>query len=242
MLKENERIDDLQYKGLKIIQNPDMFCFGLDAVILSDFSKQIKPGSTVIDFGTGTGILPILLSKKTENCKFIGIEIQKEVAEMAKRSVLLNKLENQIEIVNDDINNLDKKIKVDAVVTNPPYKQKNTGDTNINETQLISRHEIKCTLENIAQMAARVLDTKGAIYMVHRPERLVQILEVFKKYKLETKEIRMVYPYVDKAPNLVLIKAVKDANPFLKIQKPLIVYKKNGEYTDEILEIYNRKQ
>ena len=243
-LKENERIDDLEFNNLKIIQNEKEFCFGMDAVLLSDFAKDIKQNSKIIDFGTGTGILPILLSGKTENTEIYGIEIQEKMAEMATRSVKLNKLENRIKIVNEDIKNL-KNIfennKFDVVITNPPYKINNTGLKNENEGKLISRHEVKCNLEDIIISAKDMLKDKGVFYMVHRPERIVDICELLRKYKIEPKIIRFVYPKKEKEANLILIKAVKNARKFLKIEKPLIIYEENGEYTEEIFKIYNKE-
>lgn len=243
-LKENERIDDLEFKNLKIIQNEKEFCFGMDAVLLSDFAKDIKQNSKILDLGTGTGILPILLSGKIENTKIIGIEIQEKMAEMATRSVKLNNLENRIQIINEDIKNLNnifEKETFDVVVTNPPYKANNTGLKNEYEGKVIARHEIKCNLEDIIFASKNMLKDKGTLYMVHRPERIVDICEILRKYKIEPKIIRFVYPKAGKEANLILVKAVKNAKKFLKIEKPLIIYKENGEYTDEILRIYNKK-
>lgn len=241
---ENERIDDLEFKGLKIIQNKDGFCFGIDSILLSDFAKEIKKESKVIDLGTGTGIIGILLCMKTELSKIIGVEIQKEVYDMAKRSIKLNNLENKFEIINENIKNLENIIETgtfDAVVTNPPYKKIGTGLTNENEKKLISRHEITANLEDFIKVSSKMLKDKGTLYMVHRPDRMVDIIELLRKYKLEPKRIKFVYPNANKDANLILLKAVKNANPFLKIEKPLYVYNQNGEYTDEILKIYGKK-
>ena len=241
---ENERIDDLEFKGLKIIQNKDGFCFGIDSILLSDFAKEIKKRSKVIDLGTGTGIIGILLCMKTELSKIIGVEIQKEVYDMAKRSIKLNNLENKFEIINENIKNLENIIETgtfDAVVTNPPYKKIGTGLTNENEKKLISRHEITANLEDFIKVSSKMLKDKGTLYMVHRPDRMVDIIELLRKYKLEPKRIKFVYPNANKDANLILLKAVKNANPFLKIEKPLYVYNQNGEYTDEILKIYGKK-
>lgn len=241
-LKENERIDDLQYKGLKIIQNKKEFCFGIDSILLSEFAKEIKKESKIMDIGTGTGIIAILLSKKTEAKEIIGIEIQKNMAEMATRSVKLNNLENKIKIINDDIkniNNLFDKNSFDVIVTNPPYKKDNTGLKSDTEGKLISRHEIACTIEDIIKASNYLLKQKGTLYMVHRPERIVELCELLRKYKIEPKNIRFVYPKKDKEPNLILIKAVKNAKEFLKVEKPLFVYDDDGRYTEEILKIYN---
>ena len=243
MLKENERIDDLEYKGLKIIQNEKGFRFGIDSVLLSDFAKNIKTGSIVVDIGTGTGIISLLLCKKTSLNKIYGIEIQKEVAEMAQRSVELNGLEEKMEILNINIKNVFdvlEKNKFDVVVTNPPYKKANTGLKSEETSNLISRHEVECTLEDIAKQSYLLLKDKGEFYMVHRAERLVDILCTLRKNKLEPKVIRFVHSKQNNKPNLILIKSVKNAKEFLKIEKPLIVYKDSGEYTDEILKIYNK--
>lgn len=242
-LRENERIDDLELKNLKIIQNKNGFCFGMDSVLLSDFAKEIKKGSKIADLGTGTGILPILLCAKTQNTKVVGFEIQKEMAEMANRSVLLNDLQTRIEIICEDIKNLSKKYEkgsFNVIVTNPPYKKQGTGKINENDNKLISRHEITANLEDFILATSYLLKDQGSFYMVHRPERLADILVTLRNYKLEPKILRMVYPNQEKKPNLVLIKAVKNAKPFLKVEKPLFVYKKDGEYTEEILKIYNK--
>lgn len=242
-LKENERIDDLEYKGLKIIQNKDGFCFGMDSILISDFAKNIKKNSVVIDLGTGTGIIPILLCGKTELKKVTGVEIQTEVAEMAKRSIKLNNLESRFEILNDNIMNLNKyfdKQSVDVIITNPPYKKKDTGIININEKKLISRHELTAELEDFIKIAKDLLKDKGEFYMVHRPDRLVDIISLMRKYKIEPKIIRMVCPNKNKEPNLVLIKGIKNAKAFLKFEKNLYVYNDDGNYTDEIYKIYNK--
>ena len=242
-LKENERIDDLEFKNLKIIQNKDGFCFGMDSVLLSDFAKEIKKNSRIADLGTGTGILPILLSGKTENTKIVGIEIQKEVSEMANRSILLNKLENRIQIICEDIKNLKAKYEqgtFDAIVTNPPYKKIGTGKINKKDKKIISRHEITANLEDFISISNYLLKDQGSIYMVHRPERIADIFVLLRKYKLEPKVLRLVYPNLEKSPNLILIKAVKNAKPFLKVEKPLIVYTSEGNYTEEIFKIYNK--
>lgn len=243
-IKENERIDDLEYKGLKIIQNTEGFCFGIDAVLLSDFAKEIKNNSKVLDLGTGTGILSILLSGKTNLNKIYGIEIQEEVANMAQRSVQLNNLENKIEIVNKnikDLENIFEKNSFDAIVTNPPYKKINTGEKNEKENKLISRHEVTASLDDFIKISFNLLKDKGSFYMVHRPERLAEIIYKLKQNKLEPKIIKFVYSNVKSEPKLVLIKSVKNAKEFLKIEKPLFIYNEAGNYTDEILKIYNKK-
>lgn len=243
-LKENERIDELGINNLKIIQNKDGFCFGIDSVLLSDFAKSIKRDSEVIDLGTGTGIISILLSAKTSVKKIIGVEIQKNVAEMAIKSIKMNNLADKIEILNADIRNLVEIMNLnsyDAIVVNPPYIKNNTGLKNENKEKLISRHEVECTIEDIAKVSYKLLKDKGEIYMVHRPDRLIDIIQAFRKEKLEIKKMRLIYPKEGEAANLILIKAVKNGKPFLKIENPLYVYNKNGNYTQEIKEIYNKE-
>ena len=252
ILKEKEKIDDLEFNNLKIIQNKEGFCFGIDSVLLSDFAKEVKNDWIGIDLGTGTGIISILLTAKSNPAKIIGIEIQKEVADMAKRSVELNNLENKIEILNMNIKDIlndntktNSKLlreNYDFIVTNPPYKKLETGKINENEYKYISRHEAMASLEDFIQVSKYLLKDKGAFYMVHRPDRLVDIIELMRKYKLEPKKIRFVYSTIDKVPTLVLIKGIKNAKSFLNIDKPLIIYDSNGEYTEEIYKIYNKKK
>lgn len=244
LLKENERIDDLELNNLKIIQNNNGFCFGIDSVLLSDFAKDIRNNSKVIDLGTGTGILGILLCAKTNLDKIYGIEIQKEVSEMAKRSIILNNLEDKFEIINDNIKNLNKYFEdntFDAIVSNPPYKKDNTGIKNESEQKLISRHEITASLEDFVSISSIMLKNNGSLYIVHRPERLSDLLYLLRKYHLEPKRLRMVQSYNDSNPKLVLVKATKNAKSFLNIEKPLIVYHHDGTYTDEIFKIYNKE-
>lgn len=243
-LKENERIDDLEYKGLKIIQNKDGFCFGVDSVLLSDYAKKIKKNAKVVDIGTGTGIISLLLCKKTNLSKIIGIEIQEDVAEMANRSIKLNNLEDKFEVLNINVKNiLDilNPYSFDVVVTNPPYKKVDTGVKSFDKKQLISRHEVECTLEDVIEKSSKLLKDLGELYMVHRAERLVDIMCLLRKYKLEPKNIRFVHSKSEEKPSLILVRAVRGAKEFLKIDKPLVIYKENGEYTDEILEIYDKK-
>lgn len=243
-LKKNERIDDLEFEDLKIIQNIDGFCFGIDSVLISDFAKNIRKNSVVVDLGTGTGIISILLSKKTVAKKIYGVEIQKEVCEMAKRSVLLNNLQDKIEIINEDIKEISEKLGVqmcDVVVTNPPYKKYGTGLLNEKESKIISRHEKECTLEDVIKQSFKILKDKGSFYMVHRPDRLVDIIFLMRKYKIEPKELRIVYSNMTSKAVLILIKGIKNAGEELKLINPLYIYNEDGTYTDEILRIYNKK-
>ena len=242
-LKENERIDDLEFKNLKIIQNKEGFCFGMDSILLSDFAKEMRHHAKVLDLGTGTGIISILLCGKTDLKKVIGVEIQKEVAEMASRSIQLNDLQDKFEIINENIlnlNNIYENQSFDVIVTNPPYKKKNTGMINEKEKKIISRHEITANLEDFIKISKDLLKDNGEFYMVHRPERLVDILNLMRKYKIEPKILRFVYSDKNKESKLILIKGVKNGKPFLKVEKNLYIYDENGKYTEEILKIYHK--
>lgn len=239
-LLENERIDDLQRNGLKIIQKTDGFCFGMDAVLLSGFA-HVKRGEKVLDMGTGTGIIPLLLSAKTQGEHFTALEIQKEIAEMAARSVAMNHLEDKIEIVNGDIKEASRIFggaSFDVVTTNPPYMNDAHGLKNPTEVKAISRHEVLCTLDDVVREGAKVLKSGGRMYMVHRPHRLIEIITAMKQYKMEPKRMCMVHPFKDKEANMVLIEAVKGGGSWLKMEAPIIVYKEPGVYTDEIYSIY----
>lgn len=239
-LKENERIDDLQLNNLKIIQNKNWFCFGMDSVLLTGFASEIHKNSKILDLGTGNGVLALLLSAKIEGSKITGIEVQEKVADMAKRSVVLNNLENRIVIINLNVKDFKGQGLYDAVVTNPPYKEQGTGITNENNIKLISRHEIEGDLEDFIMTASKALKDKGSMYMVNRPERIIDIFENCRKYKLEPKEMQIVYSKINSKPSMVLIKATKYANKYLKVREPIYIYKDNGEYTDQVLKIYNK--
>lgn len=240
-LKENEKIEDLEIDGLKIIQNKDWFCFGIDSVLLSDFAKEIHKNSNILDLGAGNGILELLLSAKVPNSKITGIEIQEDVCEMAKRTIKLNKLEERIEIKNINIKDLKSDIKYDAVVTNPPYKENGTGLKNESIAKLIARHEILAELEDFIRVGSKCLKDKGAMYMVNRPERLVDIFIYARKYSLEPKKLRFVFSKINSKPVLILIKLVKYAKKYLEIKEPLYIYEEDGKYTKEIMEIYNKE-
>ena len=244
-LKNNERIDDLQFKDLKIIQNSQGFCFGIDAILLSDFAKNMKKSDLVVDLCTGTGVIAILLAGKTNAKKIIGVEIQKECADMAQRSVVLNNLEGRVEILNADLKLLKKEIPsatVDVVTVNPPYMKSGTGIVNDRDAVILSKHEVLCALDDVVKEAARLLKFNGEFYMVHKSERIADVFCTMRKYKIEPKRVRFVYPQIDKPSNLVLIEGSRSGKEFLKHEKPLIVYDKNKKYTDEIYEIYNMKR
>ncbi|MEG2246079.1 MAG: tRNA1(Val) (adenine(37)-N6)-methyltransferase [Romboutsia sp.] len=238
-LKETERIDDLQLKGLKLIQDTTGFCFGVDAVLLANFAK-VKKGAKIVDLGTGTGIIPTLIAGKSEASKIIGVEIQEEVYEMATRSVKLNNLEDRVKIINADIKTIDKELEVHGyhvVTSNPPYMHID-GIKNPNDKKAISRHEVKCNLEDVIKAASRLTMPKGKFFMIHRPTRLVDIIDLGRKYKLEPKQIQFIHPRAGKAPNLMLVEFAKDGKPELKILDPLYVYGEDGNYTEELRAVY----
>ena len=234
-----ERVDDLQ-NGFYVIQNPEKFCFGMDAVLLSGFAK-IRKNARVLDMGTGTGIIPILLKSREKGTHFTGLEIQEECADMASRSVAYNSLESAIDIVCGDIKEaagIFGAASFDVVTSNPPYMIGEHGLRNPYMAKAIARHEVLCTLEDVVSQASRVLKDRGHFFMVHRPFRLAEIFQVLMKYKLEPKRMQLVYPYIDREPNMVLIEACKGGNSRITVERPLIVYEKPGEYTRAILEIY----
>ena len=239
-LKPGERLDDLQIKGYEIIQSPGRFCFGMDAVLLSAFAK-VKAGECVLDLGTGTGILPILLAAKTKGKHFTGLEIQEESADMARRSVRHNQLEEQIDIVTGDIKEASQIFghgSMDVITTNPPYMIGQHGIQNDANAKTIARHEVLCDLDDILRESAKMLKQGGRFYMVHRPFRLAEIFSKMVAYHIEPKRMRLVYPFVDKEPNMVLIEGLRGGKSRLTVEKPLIVYKEPGVYMPEIYDIY----
>lgn len=241
LVKENERVDDLQ-NGYYIIQDPEKFCFGMDAVLLSGFSR-VKKGEQVLDLCSGTGIIPILLRAKTEGESFTGMEIQEECAEMAQRSVAYNHLEKEIQMVQGDIREAAHRFgaaSFHVVTCNPPYMIGEHGLKNPHLPKAIARHEIFCTLEDVAEQTSKLLKDNGRFYMVHRPFRLAEIMNVLTKHKLEPKRMQLVHPYADREPNMVLIEARKGGNPRLTVEPPLIVFERPGVYTRAILDTYGK--
>ena len=241
-LKQNEHIDFLEQWNKKIIQKDKGFCFGIDAVLLADFAS-VKNGDTVFDLGTGTGIIPLLICSKCNVKKINALEIQSEVADAAARSVKLNCLEEKISVLNEDIKNVRKNFSANSanvVVSNPPYMKTLQGNVNPYEEKAISRHEILCTLEDVADSASYLLNTGGKFFMIHRPERLAEICDAFKKAKLEIKRLRFVHPDANKNATMVLIEAVKKAKSGIVVEPPLCVYKDKNVFTDEINRIYKR--
>ncbi|WML36494.1 tRNA1(Val) (adenine(37)-N6)-methyltransferase [Clostridium sp. OS1-26] len=241
-LKDDETLDDLQLKGICVIQKKDAFRFGVDAVLVANFAK-VKKGARVIDLCSGTGIIPFILAGKTDAANITGIEIQEPMVDMAKRSVEFNKLKHRLEFINKDLKDIEflKKLpKVDVVTVNPPYKLKNSGIINMNDENAIARHEICCTLEDVIKAAKGVLKDNGRIYMIHRPDRLADIICTMRQYKIEPKLIRMIQPNFRKAPNMVLVEGQNNGGTFLKWEAPLCIYNIEGGYTEEIDKIYGR--
>lgn len=242
MLRPGERLDDLQRNGYRIIQDPGRFCFGMDAVLLSGFAAEgIKPGSRLLDMGTGTGIIPILLEARTKASHLTGLEIQPESADMARRSVALNSLQDKISIIQGDIKeagDLFAAASFDVVTCNPPYMIGQHGLTNPESPKAIARHEVLCTFDDVAAAAAKLLASGGSFFLVHRPFRLAEIMMTLMKYKLEPKRMQLVHPFVDREPNMVLLQAVRGGRSRLKVERPLIIFKEQGVYTDEIYDIY----
>lgn len=239
-LKQGERLDDLQIKGYEIIQSPGRFCFGMDAVLLSSFA-HVRTGEEALDLGTGTGILPVLLEAKNEGSRYVGLEIQEESADMARRSVRHNGLEGKVDIVTGDIKEaaaLFGPASFHVITTNPPYMIGNHGLKNDNEALYVARHEALVCLDDILRESAKILRPKGRFYMVHRPFRLPEIFAKMCGYRIEPKRMRLVYPYIDKEPNMVLIEGLKGGNPRMQAEPPLIVYEKNGDYTKELRSLY----
>ena len=239
-IKDYERVDDLHRNGYRLIQDPKRFCFGVDAVLLSGFAAA-KKSDKVLDLGTGTGIIPILMSAKTQAAHFSALEIQPESAEMARRSVLLNDLQDKIDIVEGDIKKAAEIFKpsyFDVITTNPPYMNFEGGLKNSFDPKTIARHEVLCSLDDIALAAQKLLKFGGHFYMVHRPHRLTDIMCTLREHKLEPKKIRFVQPYANREPNMVLIEGVRSGKPMVKVMPTLVIYKDDGTYTDEIIDIY----
>ncbi len=239
-LREGERLVDLERSGLWLIQHPQRFCFGMDAVLLSAFAHA-RAGESVLDLGTGTGILPLLMSAKTEAASLTGLEIQKESAEMAARSVELNALTDRIRIVEGDLCEASKifgRSRFDVITCNPPYMTDGHGVENPTDAKAIARHEVLCTFEDVAREAAACLKPGGRLYLVHRPFRLVELMVTLTRYGLEPKRLRMVHPYVDREPNMVLLECVRGGKRRITVEKPLIVWDAPDVYTKEVQELY----
>ncbi|NWL90183.1 SAM-dependent methyltransferase [Paenibacillus sp. 79R4] len=236
---ETERVDDLLTHDLSIIQSEQVFSFSMDAVLLARFANIPKYGR-ILDLCSGNGVIPILLSTRTK-ALIEGIEIQPRLADMARRSVEMNGLKERVNIMEGDLRDLAKEGGngiYDAITVNPPYMPLTGGDLKLSEHQSIARHEIHCTLEDVAQVAMRLVKPGGKISMVHRPQRLGDIITMFRKYRMEPKVIRFVHPRAGSEANMVLIEAHRDGKPDVKILPPLIVYQESGEYFHEVMDIY----
>lgn len=241
LVLKGERLDDLQRNNLMLIQNPNMFCFGVDAVLLSSFAK-IKKHDNVLDLCTGNGIIPILLTGKSEGKSFTGMDILKNNIDMANRSVLYNDLSEKVSFVNDDIKNIKNHFKpktFEVVTCNPPYVKENSGLRNDVDEMTIARHEIYCTLEDCIKTADYSLKFGGRFYMIHRPTRIAEIFSLLTKYNFEPKTMQLVYPKLHKKPTMVLICATSFGKPMLEVLPPLIMYDDNNEYTQDIVNLQN---
>lgn len=241
LVRDDETLDDLQLKGIHIIQKKEGFRFGVDAVLLANFAK-VKRNGTVIDLCSGTGIIPFIIKGKSQCGLVRGVEIQSEFAEMANRSSEYNRFQEEVKFIGGDLK--DKKLlkelgRVDVVTVNPPYKLNNAGILNEKDRSTIARHEVCCKLEDVISAARDLLKDNGRFFMVHRPERLVDILSLMRKYKIEPKRLRFVHPKPGKAPNIVLVEGQRDGGAFLKIEDPLYVHLEDNSYSKEIQEMYN---
>jgi tRNA1Val (adenine37-N6)-methyltransferase len=242
MIREDERLDDLQCKGYQLIQKPRGFCFGVDAVLLSDFAR-VKPGQRVLDLCTGSGVIPILLAAKTEGAEFHGLELQRDYADMAQRSVKWNHLEDKVHIQCGDVKEIKKLYEpasFPVVTVNPPYMTEHHGLQNYYEPKTIARHEVALSLEDVIRGAAYVLPESGNFFMIHKPFRLAEIFKVMKEAHIEPKRMRLVHPYVDKEPTMVLLEGAKGGRERIRIEPPLIMYQSPGVYSDEIYQVYGK--
>lgn len=241
-LYDDERIDDIGFGNLRLIQKPSEFCYGVDAVLLSDFA-QVKKGDRVIDLGTGTGIIPLILSHKTRASVIIGVEIQRGSWERAIRNAKINGLENRIHFILGNVKDfyIDTDLNsYDIVLCNPPYVRYDAGVQSGNKAKMAARHETFATLKDFVRTASLLLKKQGEFFIIHRPSRLVEVLCACREYGMEPKEMRFVMPYYGEEPNLVLIKCVKGGGIELKCRHPLYIYDGKGNYTKELLTIYER--
>lgn len=243
-VRDGERIDEIGFGNLRLLQKPEDFCYGIDAVLLATFA-EIKKGARVIDLGTGTGVIPLILSHRTEASEIVGVEVQQDSWERGLRNVQLNGLNERIRMIHSDVKHLVQETTVsqesfDTVLTNPPYMKSNGGLKNKENSRTIARHETTAVLSDFIAGAALLLKDHGDFYMVHRPNRLVDICVLCRQYRLEPKKLRLVSPKKDTAPNILLVHCVKHGRPELKLMDPLYVYQEDGSYTDEIMQLYER--
>ena len=244
LVRWNERVDDLERNGYRLIQNPEVFCFGIDAILLAHFARVSNHKQKILDIGTGTGIIPIVMHAIYQKGHYTGIDIQEQMIEMANRSVMLNEIEADVQMKTVDIKEYKEHFnsgEFDIITCNPPYMKGDCGLKNEHPSKTIARHEVACTLEDIISAAGYMLKYGGKMCIIHRPHRLVDILATMRQYKIEPKVMRMIYPKQGKEPTMVLVEGVKNGRPELRVQAPLIVYNEDGTYTDEINEIYGKK-
>ena len=244
LVRWNERVDDLERNGYRLIQNPEVFCFGIDAILLAHFARVSNHKQKILDIGTGTGIIPIVMHAIYQKGHYTGIDIQEQMIEMANRSVMLNEIEADVQMKTVDIKGYKEHFssgEFDIITCNPPYMKGDCGLKNEHPSKTIARHEVACTLEDIISAAGYMLKYGGKMCIIHRPHRLVDILATMRQYKIEPKVMRMIYPKQGKEPTMVLVEGVKNGRPELRVQAPLIVYNEDGTYTDEINEIYGKK-
>lgn len=247
-IRKNERIDDLGINDLKIIQNKEYFCFGTDSVLLANFVKSENSNNVILDLCSGSGVIPIILSAKKKYKKIFGVELQSEMYDLFDRNIKINNLEDSIISINENVKNIKdirkkitsimKKDKIDIITCNPPYKEIGTGLTTNHDVKTIAKCEVMCNLEDIFITSSKLLGKGGKLYLVHKPERLSDLIYFGRKYNLEAKEIRFVYPKIDKKPSIVLISYRKDGGNETKVLEPLIEYNDDMSYTDEIYRIY----
>lgn len=241
LVNSNERVDDLQKEGYQLIQNPEVFCFGIDAVLLANFAKVTKKEARILDIGTGTGIIPILMHANYKKGKYLGIDIQESMVEMAQRSVALNQIQEDVQIKHLDVKAYKEGLEhhsFDLVTSNPPYMKGDNGLKNTHESKTIARHEVLCTLDDIVAAAAYGLKDKAKLCMIHRPQRLVDIICSMRTHKIEPKRMRFVHSNINQQPLMVLIEGVKNGGSEMRVEKPLFVYNLDGSYTEEINQIY----
>lgn len=247
-IRKNERIDDLGINDLKIIQNKEYFCFGTDSVLLANFVKSENSNNVILDLCSGGGVIPIILSAKKKYKKIFGVELQSEMYDLFDRNIKINNLEDSIISINENVKNIKdirKKItsimekdKIDIITCNPPYKEIGAGLTTNHDVKTIAKCEVMCNLEDIFITSSKLLGKGGKLYLVHKPERLSDLIYFGRKYNLEAKEIRFVYPKINKKPSIVLISYRKDGGNETKVLEPLIEYNDDMSYTDEIYRIY----
>lgn len=240
-IKDHERVDDLQRDGLRIIQDPALFCFGMDSVLLTGF-VNVKKSEAVLDLGTGTGVIPILLTAKFRDARYEGLEIRPESVDMAQRSVMLNGLGHMVTVTQGDIKHCDllyKPSSFDVVTSNPPYMKRGSGLLNDSDPKASARHELLCNLDDVVMSASRLLKPQGRFYMVHRPHRLTDIICALRANKLEPKRLRFVVSRSGEKPCMLLTEAVRGGKPETTVLPELVIYKPDGTYTEEVLTIYN---